>query len=79
MLAEELAPAAAAALKDHGPTLKELFQLGDIPLEQKAAIFSTCFRAELEKGLTVMREVVSKPDHIVDVRDHVTGEIRHVW
>jgi glycine C-acetyltransferase len=78
MLAEELAPAAPAAPQDHGPTLKELFQLGDIPLEQKAAIFSSCFRSELEKGLTVMREVVSKADHVVDVRDNVTGDVRRL-
>jgi len=58
-------------------SLKKFFKL-QLPLEQKAAVFSAYFRNELEKGLTVMREVVGKPDHIVDVRDHITGHVRRM-
>ena len=60
------------------PTMKDFMALGEIPLEQKASAFSMCMRDELGKGLTVMREVVGVADHVVDVKDHITGCIRRM-
>lgn len=57
-------------------SIKDFYKLDTLPVKKKTALFSRYFNSELAKGLTYMREITGPMDHVVEVRDNVTGEIR---